>query len=77
MVDSPTRMLVRPRVDSQWNSQRWTSQVGVHQQHALAGLGEDHGEIGRRRTLALTRTGTGHEEPAGRLIQQREVDVGP
>ena len=57
--------------------QRRPSQVGVHQQHLLPRLREDHGQIRSRQTLTLTRARARYQERAPRTVNLREVDIGP
>ncbi len=53
---------------------RRSTQVGVHQDHALAGLGHHDGQVGRGGRLALAGPGAGHHQAArGRVLAQAHV----
>ena len=63
-------------VDLEGGGDHRTAQVGVDQQHGSAGLGDEAGDVGRDRGLALAGQGRGHHDLAGLVVDVDEPQVG-
>ena len=64
------------RVDAVDAGDHGPAQVGVDEDGLLAGVGEDAGQVGRHRGLALALVGAGDHHRADRVVDVDEAEVG-